>query len=87
MVRQSITDFVDEIFTELERQDRIHPAGYPCTRDGIRLGLAAAEDEIKEALDEWHIEKKRPAAQFIGTRNEALQAAVVLLRVVRSIPA
>jgi hypothetical protein len=63
--------------------DEIHPAGYPATRDGIRLGIATLQDEVTEALDEWRHE--RHIAGWHHTAEELMQVAAVALRAVRSI--
>jgi len=83
---------LDGASDEVQRQDGLHPAGYPATRDGIRLGLAAAQDELDEALGAWHQERCRcgtpPGCQhsrWAKTREELLQLAAVALRAVRSI--
>lgn len=39
--------------------------GYPNDRDGVRLGLASVEDEMREALAEWHVEKKSVASSQV----------------------
>ena len=76
---------------EIARQDALHPAGFPATRDGLRLGLAYAQDELNEAEEAHRAERCKcplPAcdhARWTRTRIEALQAAAVLLRLVRSI--
>lgn len=76
---------------EIERQRSIHPDGYPATRNGIRLGLACAQDEVLESLDEWRLARCKCNApdcahpDWSNVREEALQAAAVLLRIVTSI--
>lgn len=87
----SMESLLADIRYEVERQDALHPAGYPVTRDGIRLGLAAAEDEVREARDEWDLHKCRcqeplcDHADWSTVRYEAMQAVAVLVRMVRSI--
>lgn len=81
-----------DVMAEIKRQDAFHPSGYPCTRDGIRLGLAAAEDELIEALDAWRDGRCKcpePNCQhhdWSKVRVEAIQAAAVLLRMASRIP-
>ena len=86
----SLQSLVDR---EIERQDRVHPDGYPPTRDGVRLGLAAAQDELDEALVAWREGRcKCPTpncdhADWEHVRTEAIQTVAVLLRVVDRIDA
>lgn len=76
---------------EIERQDALHPDGYPATRTGIRLAIATAHDEVDEAFDEWRAARcKCPVprcnhADWVATQYELLQAAAVIMRAVRSI--
>jgi hypothetical protein len=74
---------LNELGDEIERQDLIHPAGYPATRDGVRFGIATVEDETKEALDAWRAERKVDG--WPETRGELLQVAAVTMRIIRSI--
>lgn len=88
----TVTDILDELDDEIGRQDRIHPAGYQATRDGIRLGIAAAEDELREALGSWRAGRcKCPTPRcnhhdWSDCRGELLQTAAVIMRIVREIP-
>jgi hypothetical protein len=76
---------------EVSRQDAIHPDGYPPTRDGIRLALAAAADELAETLDAWRAARCKCPAPRCGhhdwaeVRVEAVQTAAVLMRMVREL--
>jgi hypothetical protein len=74
-----------ELLVEVSTQDCEHQGGYPATRDGVRLGLAAAEDELVEAREAWRDERR--VAGWPATRGELLQVAAVALRVARSIDA
>lgn len=80
-----------QLIREMTRQDAMHPRGYPPTRDGIRLGLAAAQDELNEALDAWRADRCKCEEPECGhydwqaTRGEIVQTIGVLLRCVRSI--
>lgn len=74
-----------DLLAEIRRQDEIHPSGYPRTRDGIRLGIAAAEDELFETKEAWRLGKA--SGWWDNVRMEALQTAAVLIRLVRSIDA
>lgn len=76
-----------EVREEAERQDRNHPAGYPATRDGVRLGIATAGDELREAYDEWRQHKNDLGNPQDNTRGELLQAAAVILRTIREMGA
>jgi hypothetical protein len=79
--------------TEIARQDRLHPAGYPAHRDGVRLGIAHAEDELEEVKLAHRDDRcKCPIpncghARWLETETEVLQTAAVLLRLARSIRA
>ena len=74
---------VADLLAEIRRQDEIHPSGYPRTRDGIRLGIAAAEDELFETKEAWRLGKA--SGWWDNVRLEALQTAAVLVRLVRSL--
>jgi hypothetical protein len=86
-----IAPWLRGVQAEIARQDSLHPAGYPATRDGTRLGIAAIEDELEEAKSAWRAERCRcgtPActcSTWAATREELLQIAAVALRTVRSI--
>ena len=85
---ESLFDMVE---AEMERQDGLHPAGYPASRDGTRLGIAAAQDELDETLLAHLADRCRcPVpdcghARWLDTQAEAVQTVAVLLRMVRSI--
>lgn len=76
---------------EMDRQDAIHPDGYPPTRDGVRLAIATAQDELNEALGAWRAGRCKCSTPRCGhhnwadTRGEMLQAAAVIMRAIRSI--
>lgn len=82
-----------ELLDEVQRQDRLHQYGYACTRDGVRLALCTAKDEITEAEDAWRSERCRcpdphcGCSKWAETRKEAMQAAAVLVRLIRSLEA
>lgn len=72
--------------SEVVRQDKIHPAGYPATRDGVFAGIQTAIHELHsehEAMGAWQDEKRHGV--WTNTRAELLQAAAVIVRTVRSI--
>lgn len=80
-----------DVNARVAKQDAHHPSGYPATRDGIRLGIAAAEDELRETRDAWRGDRcKCPTplcdhATWENVRDEALDVIAVLFRMVRSI--
>jgi hypothetical protein len=82
---------IGRLEAEIQRQDVIHPDGYPATRDGIRLAIVTAEDELTEARDEWRAARcKCPMprcghADWSATDGELLQVVAVVLRAMRSI--
>jgi len=81
---QAATDHaLDLVAAEIDRQDEIHPAGYPATRDGIRFGLATVEDELKETLDAWRAERRIEG--WSDTEEELTQTAAVSMRLLRSL--
>ena len=77
---------------EMVRQDVIHPDGYPPTRDGIRLAIAAADDELIETLAAWRAARCKCPKPRCGHHDwtevgvEAIQTAAVLMRMVRALP-
>lgn len=81
--RDSYDEVLTEVHAEVYRQDEIHSAGYPATRDGIRLGIAAAQDELDETLEAWRAGRRE--ADWGTAAGEAIQVAAVLLRMVRAI--
>jgi hypothetical protein len=84
---------LDHLISEMARQDAIHPAGYPATRDGIFLAITTAgqEELLHEAMQAWRAARcKCPVprcehADFTEVAVEMLQAAAVLLRCIRMI--
>lgn len=87
----STVTVVRDVSDEMVRQDSIHPSGYPATRDGIRLAIAAGEDELDEALQAWREGRCKCPLPMCGhhkwgsVRTELIQAAAVLLRAAREI--
>lgn len=73
-----------EVEAEVRRQDVEHPGGYGSTRDGVRLGVASMEDEVREALEAWGEEKGN--GSWPATRAEVVQVVAVGLRLLRSLP-
>jgi hypothetical protein len=82
---------LDALQHEIARQDAIHPDGYPATRDGIRLAIATVIDETDEAREAWRRGRcKCPVPRcdhhdWSEAAGELLQAAAVIMRVLRSI--
>lgn len=81
------TGIIDLLRDEISRQDKIHPDGFPATRDGVRLGLASAEDELRESLEAWTTAKREPVSSigWYAVQVEILQAAAVLMRTFREL--
>lgn len=82
---------VAQVLVEVAQQDRRHPDGFPGDRNGIRAGIAAIEDEAREALEAWHSEKslagnREEQHQWTNTREELVQVAAVVLRTLRELP-
>ena len=73
----------------MARQQVAHRSSFDVDRDGIRLGLATIEDELKEALDAWRAGYRH--GKFFGTPNweptakEVLQIAGNAMRLYTSI--
>lgn len=67
------------IALRLTDQKRRYPPGFPCDRNGIRLGLASIQDELKEALDAWHVEKRHPFKTNSQTFHELLDVIAVAI--------
>lgn len=59
------------ITNRLDRQMESFPPGFPADRNGIRLGLAAIEDELNETLTEWRADKSIDET-FRNTYDELL---------------
>jgi hypothetical protein len=82
---------LDALRLEIERQDGIHPDGYPATRDGTALALFNAREELREARKAWrHGRCKCPTPRcdhhdWSAAAEEMLQAAAVIMRSWRSI--
>lgn len=75
------------IAEEVDRQDRNHPGGYPFDRNGVRLGIAALEDEVQEVYEEWRKHKRDLGNGAASIRAELLQVMGVAFRIVREIDA
>lgn len=65
------------------------PVDFTYDRNGLRLGIAALEDEIREVYDEWAAGKKRLDDPAVAERlaSELLDVASVAMLIYRNIPA
>jgi hypothetical protein len=81
---------VGQLLAEVARQDSLH-SGYRPTRDGMRLALAALQDELDEALAAHRAGRCKCATIDCGhhdwteLRVELIQVAAVAIRAIRSI--
>jgi len=66
-----------DVASRLIEMKRKFPAGYPCNRNGIRLGMAALEDELKEMYEAWRVEKREPFNDETNTYDELLDVIAV----------
>ena len=79
------------VAAEVLRQDDAHPAGYPASRDGVRLGIAAAEDELDEVREEWRRAYRQvrggveQSAAYANVHDELIQLAAVCVRIAREL--
>ena len=64
------------------------PVDFTYDRNGLRLGIAALEDEIREVYDEWAAGKKRLDDPAVAERlaSELLDVASVAMLIYRHIP-
>jgi len=83
-VKPTLDQLLAEIAEEVSSQDQKHPSGYGTSRDQVRLGLAALEDELKETHQAWNDEKRDPGWEH--TREELLQVIGVATRLLRELP-
>lgn len=65
------------------------PVDFTYDRNGLRLGIAALEDELRELYDEWAANKKRLGEPGVAARfhHELLDVAAVAMLILRNIPA
>lgn len=84
---------VIELRQEIDKQDRMHPAGYPGeTQDGPFLGIQRAVFELdREAMESWYWGRCKCETPGCGehdwsaVRVEVLQAAAICMRIIRGI--
>lgn len=57
-------------------------------RNGLRLGIAALEDELRELYDEWAAGKRKldDPAVVAGIRHEVADIAAVAMLILRNVP-
>jgi len=80
-----VSNLLGFVLDEVDRQDAIHPAGYPATRDGIRFGIATLQDELGETYDAWRQERRTDG--WNKTEEELLQVIGVAFRLFRELRA
>ena len=68
---------------EVVRQDQLHEQGFPPSRGGVRLALAAVQDELDETLEAWRGERAAP--EWLKTEEELVQTIAVGVRLLRSL--
>lgn len=71
---------LDAVLMEMERQDHSH-GWFESNAKGLRLAVAALEDEAEETRHAWRAERKRDG--WPQTITEAVQTAAVALRLAR----
>jgi len=94
LIREHITRLAFDELAERVREQHARltsppiPADFTYDRNGLRLGIAALEDELTELLDEWRANKKRLDAPGVAERlrHETLDVAAVAMLIVRNIP-
>jgi hypothetical protein len=64
-------------------------ADFTYDRNGVRLGIAALEDELRELYDEWAANKRYLRKPDVADRirHEVLDVAAVAMLIYRNIPA
>lgn len=75
-------DDLKAMYTELENR---FPPGFPYDRNGVRLGIAALEDEVQEVWTEWNIHKRNMSRGCETIRTELLQVASVAMLMIAGI--
>lgn len=82
-LRKETIDALNEVLSEVVTRDSYHAAGYPATRDGVRLGLADAQDKLSEAIEAWHVYKL--TSNWHPARSDLVQLAAIAVRILREI--
>lgn len=75
MIDKNFDQLKDRMINQLER----YPSGFPYNRDGVRLGIAALEDEIGELWQEWEHSKRHLGNSITEIRHELLDIASVAM--------
>jgi hypothetical protein len=74
---------VRAVLERLYNHDQRMGCNWTATRNGLRLGLAALEDETAEALAAWRDDRRRDG--WAETRDEVLDVAAVAFRLLRAL--
>jgi hypothetical protein len=64
------------------------PADFTYDRNGLRLGIAALQDELRELYDEWAVSKKCLDDPGVAgrIRHEVLDVAAVAMLIYQNVP-
>jgi hypothetical protein len=76
---------INDLQEEIVNQDGNHPESYPYDRNGVRLGIAALEDEVNEVYEEWRNHKRHLGNCVNEIRSELLQVAAIAMRMIREL--
>lgn len=57
-IEDPLITVLNELADHVDLLTQRYPQGFPCTRDGQRLALAAAFDETREVWEEWNANKR-----------------------------
>jgi NTP pyrophosphatase (non-canonical NTP hydrolase) len=69
----------------INQQSNKFPQGYPFDRNGLRLAIAAIEDETGELYEEWSHNKRHLGNAHTNIRYELLDIAAVCMLALRNI--
>lgn len=69
---------VEDSVARLHKQIEAFPPGFPADRNGIRLGIAAIQDETSEVLAEWY-DAKRTDKDWTRVYDELLDVIAVAM--------
>lgn len=78
---------LDEVVDHVGMLKARYPPGFPCTRNDLRLGIAALQDEAQELRDEWQIRKRHldaPSARA-ALEAEAFDAIAVGMLIIQGL--
>jgi len=62
------------------------PAGFPYDRNGVRLGIASLQDEVRELYLEWEANKRTLNLAADRVRHELLDIAGIVVLMLRNVP-